>query len=324
VSFSAPIKIYLGTQVEQSLAVDVLTYSIVSHTRQAVLVTPLYEAVQAAGIDIPTPRSPQLRPRTPFTFQRFAIPAICQYQGRALYLDSDMLVFRDIDELWQQSFVQTNGETADLLSVPEPEGSGRSPQYSVMLLNCDQLKWDAPDLVSQLEQGRWSYDQFVLEMAPAARKAANLPLGWNDLERYEPNRTALLHYTDMPRQPWLSVVNPFAALWCEALLQAIASGFISIDRLQDSIDRGWVRPSLRWQVAQGVADPQQLPVEVLARDRKTFVPPHVWQKYLRHPLLQQPRSRQYFSFAYAGLKSMAQGLKAGLKAGPRSNGEVAQ
>ncbi len=292
-----------------------LTYSIAIHTQQPIQVTPLYQAVQAASIEIPMPSSPHLRPRTPFTFQRFAIPAICQYQGRAIYLDSDMLVFRDIDEIWQQSFEQAssedasseeaNGETMDLLSVPEPVGSARSPQYSVMLLNCDRLSWQANQLVGELERGTWTYKQFVMEMAPAAHKAAALPAGWNDLERYEPGQTALLHYTDMPRQPWLSVTNPLAFRWCDALLKAVADGAISRDTVRNSVDLGWVRPSLLHQIDRGIADPQRLPDAVLQRDRLTFTPPHVWQKYLRYPALQGGRSRQWFSRAYNTFKAIA-------------------
>lgn len=301
----APIKIYLGTQVEQSLAVDVLSYSIRQHTQTAVEIAPLYQAVATAGIHIPTPKATSLRPRTPFTFQRFAIPALCQYQGKALYLDSDMLVFQDIHELWQQPF-QTSTGTADLLSVPAPAGSNRPPQYSVMLLNCQQLTWDAPELVRQLEKGIWNYKQFVLEMAPAPHKSASLPLGWNDLEQYVPGQTALLHYTDMPRQPWLSTVNPLGNLWCEALLSAIAANAISRQSVCDSIERGWVRPSLLVQIDREIANPQDLPSEVLDRDRLTFTPPHIWQRYLRHPVLQGERSRHWFSRAYALYKTLAQ------------------
>ncbi len=301
-----PIKIYLGTQVEQSLAVDVLTYSILRHTQQKIQITPLYEAVQADGIDIPTPSDPQLRPRTPFTFQRFAIPALCGYQGRAIYLDSDMLVLKDIDLLWQQPFAG-----ADLLSVPEPEGSTRSPQYSVMLLNCEQLDWDVVQLVNDLIQGKWTYQQFVLEMAPAERKAATLPPGWNELECYTPGHSALVHYTDMPRQPWLSVVNPYASLWCDVLLTAISEGAITRETVCDSVDKGWVRPSLLYQVDKGIADPQQIPTEVLRRDAHTFTPPHVWQRFLRSPMLQGKRSRQVFSRTYSFLKATRQKVSRG-------------
>lgn len=309
------IKIYLGTQIEQSLAVDVLSYSIRQHTDAAVEITPLYQAVADAGIHIPTPKQSHLRPRTPFTFQRFAIPALCNYQGRALYLDSDMLVFKDISELWQQSFSTPQG-TADLLSVPEPEGSSRPPQYSVMLLNCEQLDWDAPQLVRQLEAGKWSYEQFVLAMAPAKLKSASLPAGWNDLERYSSGQTgssttsqtsrqtALLHYTDMPRQPWLSTVNPLCELWCQTLLEAIATRAISRKTVCDAIDRGWVRPSLLAQIDSGIANPQNLPHQVIETDRKIFTPPHIWQRYLKYPVLQGERSRRWFSKAYASYKRL--------------------
>lgn len=297
---SGPVTVYLGTQVEQSLAADVLTYSIGRHTQQPVQVKPLYEAVATAGIEIPVPKNPRLRPRTPFTFQRFAIPALCGYRGRALYLDSDMLVFRDIRTLWQQPF-----EGAQLLSVPEPPGSQRPPQYSVMLLNCEQLPWAVTELVAALEAGKWTYTQLVLEMAAVPLKAATLPLGWNDLERYDPARTALLHYTDMPRQPWLSIDNPLAYLWCDMLLEAIAEGAISLAAVEDSVNRNWVRPSLLYQIAHGIADPRQLPEPVQRADCYRFAPPHVWQKYLRYPLLQGARSRQWFSRAYATLKTTA-------------------
>lgn len=302
-----PIKIYLGTQVEQSLAVEVLSYSIRQHTRATVEITPLYQAVADAGIQIPTPQQSHLRPRTPFTFQRFAIPALCHYQGRALYLDSDMLVFKDISQLWRQPFSSEQG-TADLLSVPEPKDSNRPPQYSVMLLNCEQLDWDAPELVKQLEAGKWSYQQFVLEMAPAKLKSASLPIGWNDLERYASGQTALVHYTDMPRQPWLSTINPLSELWCQTLLEAIASGAISRAAVCESIERGWVRPSLLAQIDSGTARPQDLPHQVLEQDRQTFTPPHIWQRYLKHPALQGKRSRQWFSKAYASYKKMAKAL----------------
>ena len=302
------IRIYLGTQVEQTLASAVLAYSIRKRTAHTVDITPLYEAVSAANIEIPTPQDKTLRPRTPFTFQRFAIPALCGYEGKAIYLDSDMLVFRDIAEIWEQPFEglasQSGAVLADLLSVPEPPGSGRSPQYSVMLLNCAQLKWNAAQLVRDLERGTWTYKEFVLNMSPAAIKRADLPLGWNDLERYDPACTALLHYTDMPYQPWLSVQNPLAPLWCEELLRGIAEGAIALDTVQSSIDRGWVRPSLMAQIERGIADPQQLSDRVLKRDRDTFTPPHVWQKYLRHPVLRRSKPRRWFSRAYSILKAI--------------------
>ena len=275
---SEAIKIYVGTQIEQMLAVKVLHYSIQKHTRQPVVLIPLFEAVEAAEIKIPVPANPQIRPRTPFSFQRFAIPQLNGYQGRAIYLDSDMQVFRDILELWTWDF-----EGADLLSVHEPPDTGRSSQFSVMVLNCQQLSWNVVDLVDQLQQGKWTYEEFILEMAPARAVATVLPPGWNDLERYNPEATSLVHYTDMNSQPWLVTHNPLAYLWCGDLLEAIEKGFISLAYVQDEIQKGHVRPSLLYQIEHNVADPHQLPDTAIRADRLSFVPPHMLSKLNSRP-----------------------------------------
>lgn len=263
------VQVYVGTQVEQMLAVKVLEYSIQKYTEHPVAVIPLFEAVEAAGIEIPIPTDPQLRPRTPFSFQRFAIPQLNDYQGRAIYLDSDMQVFRDIYELWTWDFAG-----ADVLSVSEPPGSGRPPQFSVMVLNCQQLCWNAADLIHQLETGRWTYQQFVLEMAPADTVGAVLPTEWNDLERFVAGNTALVHYTDMNKQPWLNRRNPLASLWCQDLLEAVEGGNISRAYVATEVKKGHVRPSLLYQIDQNIADPGQLPPDILQADALNFVPPH--------------------------------------------------
>ena len=263
------IKIYVGTQPEQMLALKVLEYSIRQHTTMAVEVIPLFAAVAEAGIEIPTPKNPQNLPRTPFSFQRFAIPALNNYQGRAIYLDSDMQVFQDISQLWEWDF---NG--ADLLSVYEPADSGRIPQFSVMVLNCQQLFWNVKELVEDLDGGKWTYQQFILEMAPAQRIARVLPTVWNELERYQEGKTALTHYTDMPTQPWLSTINPLGWLWSQELLNAIADDFISKEFVLQEVQRGWVRPSLLYQLENNIIDPLQLPQSEIKRDHWQFLPPH--------------------------------------------------
>jgi len=41
---------------------------------------------------------------TPFSGFRWAVPELCNFEGRAIYMDSDFLVLSDIAELWKQSF----------------------------------------------------------------------------------------------------------------------------------------------------------------------------------------------------------------------------
>ncbi len=271
-----PIAIYIGTAEEQMLAVRVLEYSIRKHASMSVKLSPLYQAVEEAGIRVPVPADPKLRPRTPFSFQRFAIPALKGYRGRAIYIDSDMQVFRDIKELWLWPF-----DGADVLSVPEPEETGRKPQFSVMVLDCAALEWDVERLVRDLESGKWTYEEFVGNMAPAGRVAGVLPLEWNELERYSEGKTALTHYTDMSNQPWLSTENLLGRTWCEALFEAVRSEEIDFGYIRDQVDRGWVRPSLLYQLEHDVVDPLLLPRRVVQRDRREFVPPHAYSPVMK-------------------------------------------
>ncbi len=280
----SPITIFVGTQKEQMLALKVLEYSIRKHTSLAVRVIPLFQAVAEAQIKIPVPQNPANHPRTPFSFQRFAIPQLQAYQGRAIYLDSDMQVFQDIRQLWEWEFGGAN-----LLAVAEPVNSGRAPQFSVMVLNCEELNWDAVQLIAELDSGKWTYEQLVLKMAPASNIYQILPTCWNELERYEAGKTALTHYTDMPSQPWLSTENPLGWLWCQELLEAIRVGFIAKQFLAEEVARGWVRPSLWYQLENNIIDPLELPESVMRCDSRYFLPPHAVKQPLSR-IIHSPHS----------------------------------
>ncbi|PSB04143.1 glycosyltransferase [Merismopedia glauca] len=272
----SPIQIFVGTEKEQLLALKVLEYSIHKHSTLPVQVTPLFAAIEQIGINIPVIKDKQKQPRTPFSFQRFTIPELKSYRGRAIYLDSDMQVFQDIKELWLWNF-----DGADILSVYEPESSQRSSQFSVMVLNCEQLTWKIEDLIEDLNRGKWTYEQLMFELAPAKKISQVLPSEWNDLERYQPGKTALTHYTDMPNQPWLNVSNPLGWLWCQELFAAIQDKIISLKFVEEQVKKGWVRPSLIYQLKHEIIDPLSLSKEVIKRDERLFTPPHAWRKPIK-------------------------------------------
>ena len=300
----SPMQVFVGTQEEQMLSVKVLEYSIRKYASMPVEVKPLYYEVNKEKIQIPEPQNPKIKPRTPFSFQRFAIPALKHYQGRAIYLDSDMQVFRDIKELWLLPF-----HGADLLSVCEPAESKRASQFSVMVINCEQLKWNVVDLVQDLERGKWTYKQFVLEMSPASKISPRIPEQWNDLERYTEGETALIHYTDMDSQPWLTTENPLGWLWCKELFNAIKEGFISEQFVREEVAKGWIRPSLVYQIKHGIIDPCKLPASVIQQDSLDFIPPHKNMKKsvkenVKTPLLFARLIRKTYNLAQYILQSI--------------------
>lgn len=253
-----PVRVYVATTEAQMLAVKVLEFSIRKHASLAVDVVPLHEV----GIDIPLPRDPAKRPRTPFSFQRFLIPQAAGYQGRAIYLDSDMQVFRDIREIWSLDMTG-----ADLLAAREPTGTGRKPQFSVMLLDCAALRWNIADIVARLDADEFSYGQLMGDMRVAPRIRDDIPPTWNSLERYEAGVTGLVHYTDMPTQPWVSAANPLGYLWVRDLVEAVDAGVIPLAYVREHILRGWVRPSLEWQIVNRFEDGALLPRAARALDR---------------------------------------------------------
>lgn len=260
----SPIKVFIATTDAQMLAVKVLEYSIRKHASMTVEVIPMH----LAGIDIPVPKEPKNKPRTPFSFQRFLIPQLCDFKDRAIYLDSDMQVFTDIRDLWAQPF----GD-AEILTVSDPGKTGRKPQFSVMLLNCQALKWDVRRIVDDLDAGRLSYEELMYEMKAGGKINACLDPVWNSLERYKEGETALLHYTDMRTQPWVSWENPLGYLWVRDLIRAIDDGFISRDYVADHVRRGWVRPSLLYQIEKRLDDSLLLSKNAREMDGG-FVPPY--------------------------------------------------
>ncbi|RMG09295.1 MAG: hypothetical protein D6731_19995 [Planctomycetota bacterium] len=230
---SLPVRVFVGADEAQRLPARVLEYSLRCHARASLRVE------RIDGAQLSRPRRPEHRTRTGFSFARFEIPQRCEYRGRAFYLDADMLVFGDLLELWR-------GEnTAPVRYAPQPAGR-EAARFSLLLLDCERLDWDPESIVRGLDEGRYSYEELLWDLAAACPTdlRADLPPAWNSPERYSPGRTKLLHYTDMPRQPWVSRRNPLAPLWYSAARRALDEGFLAASELEDAVRRGEVSPLL--------------------------------------------------------------------------------
>ena len=263
-----PVKVFVGLEKEQQLAFEVLRYSITRHASITTEIIGLNQALEGAT-DCST-----LSGNTPFSFQRFSIPALCGYAGRAIYLDSDMLVLRDIRELWQYPMHENA-----LLSVGAAPDSGRAAQFSVMILQCDRLQWNIKEIINDVEGGKHDYHDLLQLMNIVKQKSSEIPYYWNSLESLS-RETRLLHYTDMDLQPWLNWRNRNGRIWCEHLFEAIMQGAISRTFVEKEISRGHVRPSLSYQLDHQIIDPLLLPWHIRQRDTATFVPPHVMPEVL--------------------------------------------
>jgi hypothetical protein len=251
--------VLIGTEAEQGLATEVLKWSIESNT---------FLTVRYCEADsISRSMYVQGDSGTPFSFQRIFLPEIANRSGRGVYFDSDMLVFKDVYELF-------NTDMQDKVLLGCEPTPGRRTQFSVFLVDNERAGWDGARLLEDYRAGRVTYEALMKDFCFAQPKASTLPMAWNSLEVFEPGTTANIHFTDMGTQPWLSVYNPNAGVWCEALFQALKQRPAVATSLDESLSKGWVRPSLRWQVESGRADPWSMPASVKALDR-AWLPPHV-------------------------------------------------
>ena len=82
---------------------------------------------------------------TAFTYTRFLVPWLCDFEGSALYLDIDMLALADIAELF---------DLMDDSAVMVSKNRLRYEWASVMLFNCATgLKYPMPVPQRRLDKG---------------------------------------------------------------------------------------------------------------------------------------------------------------------------
>lgn len=133
---------------------------------------------------------------TPFSAFRWIVPELAGYEGKAIYMDSDMIVLADIAELWHQEF-----EPGKL--VLAKEGSWR---FCVSLWDCAACKGITEPLETFRTRAdahrnmaaRWSTE-------PLKSKIQRFEGNWNCLDGEAADLSdpdiKIVHYTSMPHQP---------------------------------------------------------------------------------------------------------------------------
>lgn len=108
------LKVFVGYDVAEKPAYDVLKYSIEKHTSADIAVIPLYhkELRRQGYFQRPwltgamdgnrTDLIDQRPFSTEFSHTRFLVPELCKFNGWALFMDCDMLVRCDIRDIFEQ------------------------------------------------------------------------------------------------------------------------------------------------------------------------------------------------------------------------------
>ena len=221
-----PLPVFIGYDPSETIAAQVLAYSISRRASKPVSVT---------FLRLDQLRSIHQRERHPlqsteFSFTRFLTPYLAGYRGQAIFLDCDMLVLDDIckvpdltsSRIAPVSVVDHNHKPAaktKMLGQVQTQYTCKN-WSSFMLFWCDHFDCQhlTPEYVDtasglDLHQFKWVVNGQI----------GRLPFRWNHLVGYDDDTTPIeaiscLHWTE--GGPWWDkyVNAPYADVWREELV----------------------------------------------------------------------------------------------------------
>lgn len=199
------LNVYIGYDQKEHIAANVCKFSIESRSSNTHV-----SFLKKSDIEVYT-RAPEPDQSTEFTYTRFLVPFLCNYQGWSVFCDCDFLFLVPIEELLQcvdttkaVSVVQHPNyvpRTQKKMNGIEQKPMHRKNWASLMVFNNSHptLQKLTPDFINNVHPGgmlhrfEWIDDQHI----------GQLPLDWNCLDDYYllANPKAI-HYTD--GGPWFN------------------------------------------------------------------------------------------------------------------------
>jgi hypothetical protein len=192
------IRVFIGYDPREAVAYDVLAHSIGARASKPVAI----EALKLSELETVLTRERDPLQSTDFSFSRFLTPYLSGYRGWSVFMDCDMLIRRDIAELWRLrddrcavmvvKHDHEPRETAKFLGEPQTAYEKKN-WSSLMLFNNARCRALSPDHVNtasglDLHQFRWLESEDLI---------GALPHRWNHLVGYDPPRAdaSLVHFT---------------------------------------------------------------------------------------------------------------------------------
>lgn len=193
------ISVFIGYDSKVKIAYHVLAESILKHSSEPVSIHPIY----LPNFKKIHNRKQNILASTEFSFSRFLVPYLMNYQDWAVFMDSDMVMISDIAELWQLRNEKYAVQVCKHRYTPNAEKKflgntqtiyAKKNWSSLMLMNCSQCKTLTTDYVNtaiglELHQFKWLKDE---------RLIGEIPLEWNWLVGEYPYNDNIknIHFTE--------------------------------------------------------------------------------------------------------------------------------
>jgi hypothetical protein len=193
------INVFIGYDSKEKIAYHILSESILRNSTVPVKITPVF----LKNIKNFFQRERNQISSTEFSFSRFTVPYLMNYEGWGLFMDCDMLMKSDIAELWKLRDPKYAVQLCKHDYIPKNKSKflnqiqtvyEKKNWSSFMLMNTEKCKKLTPEYVNnasglELHQFKWLENESLI---------GSLPLEWNWLAGEYPHKENVknIHYTE--------------------------------------------------------------------------------------------------------------------------------
>jgi len=192
------IPIFIGYDSKVKIAYHVLAESILKNSSTPVTISSIY----LGNLKNIYTRKQDPLASTEFSFSRFLVPHLMNYNGWAIFMDSDMVMLSDITELWNLRNEDYAIQVCKHDYTPSSKNKflgnnqtifAKKNWSSLMLMNCSKCKTLTPEYVNtrsglELHQFKWLDENLI----------GSIPLEWNWLVGEYPYKKDVynVHFTE--------------------------------------------------------------------------------------------------------------------------------
>ncbi len=193
------IKVFIGCDpnncdLEQMMVLD---YSIRKHTQHSVDIIWMQLSHDASSFWYSDSESNKgwktEKWATPFSGFRWAIPEYCQFKGKAIYMDTDVIVLDDLSLLWQHP-IEAN-------AIVAAKGGKSSARLCTCVWDCEKAKSYIPN-IDDLKANPDSHQNLMklIQQQPSLVQPYTDHFNCIDGENLDIESIKILHYSDMGTQ----------------------------------------------------------------------------------------------------------------------------
>jgi lipopolysaccharide biosynthesis glycosyltransferase len=192
------IPIFIGYDNKVKIAYHVLAESILRNSSTPVTISP----INLNNLKNIYTRKQDSLASTEFSFSRFLVPYLMNYNGWAIFMDSDMVMLSDITELWNLRNEKYALQVCKHDYTPNSKNKflgnnqtiyAKKNWSSLMLMDCSKCKTLTPEYVNtksglELHQFKWLDENLI----------GSIPLEWNWLVGEYPYKKEVhnIHFTE--------------------------------------------------------------------------------------------------------------------------------